>query len=244
MTQKVTKAIIAAAGLGSRMFPFTKVESKLLIPVGNKPMIELLLEELTASGIKEVVIVSNHIHNLKQLFKDDKRLNSLLHRMKKDKLIDELHHVEYMADINFIDQEMPMGWMHEVFHAKEHLTDRPFLVCFSDVLYDSKIPAAKQIIDYFEQNNKNIKATARIILKPSIFKMKDMVKFKVGEDIADEELFEILKRKKDFLFFNIEGDIYDIGEPLEYLKTQTVFGLKDKEIGEDYHKFIESIVKK
>ena len=66
MTQKVTKAIIAAAGLGSRMFPFTKVESKLLIPVGNKPMIELLLEELTASGIKEVVIVSNHIWTISE----------------------------------------------------------------------------------------------------------------------------------------------------------------------------------
>ncbi|MBW2991780.1 NTP transferase domain-containing protein [Candidatus Woesearchaeota archaeon] len=241
---KVTKAIIAAAGLGSRMFPFTKVESKILIPIGNKPVIELLLEELTASGIKEVVIVSNHMHDIKQLFKDDKHLNSLLHRMKKDKLIDELHHVEYMADVDLISQDEPMGWMHEVFHAKEHLKDGPFLVCFSDVLYDSEVPAAKQVIDFFEKTNKNIKAVARFILKPDVFKMEDEIKFEIGEDVADEEIFEVLKNKGDFLYFNIDGDTYDVGSPLDYLKTQTVFGLKNKEIGKEYKKFLKNLMEK
>lgn len=241
---KVTKAIIVAAGLGSRMFPFTKIESKLLIPIANKPIVELLLEELSAAGIKDVVIVGNHIVKLKQLFKEDEHLNSILHKLKKDKLIRKLHHMECMCNVDLIQQEIPMGWMHEVFHAKEFLEKSPFLVCFSDVLYDSKVPAAKQVIKSFEESGKNIKGIARFVLKPEIFKMENEIKFKIGEDMVDEEIFDILKQKGDFLFYNIDGDMYDVGSPLDYLKTQTIFGLKNEEVGNEYKQFLKELMKK
>jgi len=242
-TQEVTKAVIAAAGLGSRMFPFTKVESKLLIPILNKPAIEIILEELSASGIKEVIIVSNHIHNLKQLFKDDKHLDSLLHRMKKDKLIKELKHVEYICDVDIIDQEKPLGWMHEIFHAKKYLKGGPFLVCFSDIIYYSKIPAAKQVIDFFKETKKNIKADTRFVLKPDIFDYRRDIKFEIGKDVADLEIFKILEKKGDLNYFKIDGMKFDIGDPLDYLKTQTVFGLENEEFGKDYKKFLINLLK-
>ena len=131
---EVKKAIIIASGLGSRMYPYTKVESKLLIPLLNKPVVEYLVEELAASGIKEVIIVSNHTEKLKQFFKEDERLNQLLKSLKRDDLIKKLHHVELLLDVEIIRQDQPMGWVHELWYARDHIKKEPFVVLFSDVL--------------------------------------------------------------------------------------------------------------
>jgi UTP--glucose-1-phosphate uridylyltransferase len=239
---KITKAVIPAAGLGSRMYPFTKVESKLMIPIINKPMVEYLVEELAASGIKEVIIVSNHIEKIKEFFKENKSLNALLKRMKKENLIEKLHHVEYLCKIDLIRQYLPMGWMHEVLHAKDYVKNEPFVVCFSDVLYDSKIPAAKQAINVFSRTHMNVKARARFVLKPSVFELMKKEKYQFGQDVADIDIFNHLEKKKDLAQCHIKGTFMDIGEPLPYLKTVTLLGLKDQEFGDDYRAFLKELM--
>lgn len=240
---KVTRAIIAAAGLNSRMYPFTKEESKLFLQIINKPVVEYLVEELAASGIKEIVIVSNHTSMLKKFFNKDKRLTNLLKKLKKDKLIDDFAHIERLAKIDIIEQYEPMGWLHEVLHAREYLKNGPFIVCFSDVLYDSKIPATKQVIQEFNKTNKNIKTFARFLFKPDVFKIIEKEHFELGRDIADLDVMEKLKQRNDLIYMTIKGNIYNVGEPLEYLKTETAFALKDKKIGKDYRKFLKQLIK-
>lgn len=236
--KKVTKAVIAAAGLNSRMYPFTKVESKLFIPVVNKPIVEWIVEELAASGIKEVIIVSNHTAKIKEFFKENESLNKLLHKMKKDNLIKKLHHVETLADIKLLRQEEPMGWMHEVYHARHLLKDEPFIVCFSDVLFTSEKPVAKQLIDVYRKTGKNIRGEGRFLLKPKVFDMLESEEFNLGEDLVDLDVFDKLREEDDLYNLNTVGGFHDVGDPLAYLKTQTIFGIKDEEYGRDYEGFL------
>jgi UTP-glucose-1-phosphate uridylyltransferase len=242
-TKKVTKAIIAAAGLGSRMYPFTKVESKLMIPIINKPVVEILLEELAASGIKEVIIVSNHTDNLKELFKKNKNLNKLLKKLRKKSLIEKLHHVESICDVDIIQQKKPFGWMHEVWHAKDKLKDEPFLVCFSDVMYISKIPAAKQAIDAFKKEDKNIRSQGRFVFKQDIFDFLKKEDFELGKYTVDLEVFDKMRANNDLYSLNIEGQFCDIGDPLSYLQAETVMGLNDKKFKKEYRKFLKELIK-
>lgn len=240
--QKVTKAVIPAAGLGTRMYPFTKEQPKLMVPLLTKPVIEYLLEELTASGIKEVIIVSNHVTELQKLFKHDDKLSELLKKMKKDTALEEIKHLESLTDIELIRQDAPMGWMHEILHAEQHLDGEPFLVCFSDVLFLSKVPASKQLIDLFYKTGKNINASTRYIFKPYVLDILRNVKFDIGNDHnAISGVFGKVIDNNDFFNCNIEGTMCDLGDKLDYLKAQTLFGLNDPEIGKRYRRFLDSL---
>jgi len=240
---EITQAVIPAAGLSSRMYPFTKVESKLMLPIVSKPVTQLIMEELASAGIKEVIIVSNHTEKLKQFFKKDEELTALLKRMKRDSLIEKLHHVENIAKVELIRQEEPRGWMHEVWHARKYLKKGPFAVCFSDVLWKCKIPAMQQVIGIFKKTGKNVRAPARFVLKPVIFDILKDERYELGKDIVDVDVFEKLRQANDLVGRNIVGDLYSTGDPLSYLKAQAVFGLMDKEIKEEYKKFLKKIVK-
>lgn len=240
---KVTKAIIVDAGIASRMLPFTKVVSKLMMPILNKPVAAYLVEELAASGIKEVIIVSMHTKELKEFFTDNHMLDKLLKKLKKSKQLEQVHHIESLCKIDLIRQNEPRGWMHEVYHAREHVEGKPFLVCFSDVLYVSKIPAAKQVIKAFKKTNKNIRANARYLFKPSAFEFIKKEHFEFGQDIADVDVFEKLRAKNDLFNLNIEGDFYDVGDTFAYLKTQTIFGLKNKEFGKEFKNYLKNLLK-
>ncbi|MBD3249194.1 NTP transferase domain-containing protein [Candidatus Woesearchaeota archaeon] len=241
--QKVRKAIIAAAGLNSRMYPYTKVESKLFLQILNKPVVEYIIEELASSGIEEVIIVSNHISKIKRFFSKDKELNALLKKLKKESAINKFRRIESLCKVNTIGQYEPMGWMHEVWHARDYVKDEPFIVTFSDVLYRSKVPAAKQIIEKFEKNNKNIRAQGRFLFKPEIFKTLQNERYNLGEDNVDVNIFEKLSENNDVFNMNIKGKFYNVGDPLSYMKTETEFALEDKNIGKEYRKFLKSIVK-
>lgn len=243
MVKKVKKAVIAAAGLGSRMFPFSKVESKLMIPILNKPVVIYLLEELAASGIKEVIITSDHVSTLKRFFKEDKGLNKLLKRLKKDNLIEKLRHIEYLCNVDVIKQDQPYGWMHEVWHAKSLLKNEPFVVCFSDILFTGDIPATKQLIDSFYQNKKNIWSTARFVFMPSIFDMLKKENFVLGQDTVDIDIFEKLRERNEVISMNINGIMHNTGDPLSYMKTQSYFGLQDPEIGAEYKAYLQGLLK-
>lgn len=240
---KVKKAVIVDAGLGSRMFPYTKVESKLMIPILGKPAILYLAEELASSGIEEVIIVSSHTAKLKQLFEKDEKLNFILKELKMDHYLDEIKRMEGLIKVEFIKQVEPRGWMHEIFHAEKYLKEEPFVVCFSDIIYESKIPASKQIINAFKKTKKNIRSQARFLLKPNSFKIIEKEHFRLGQDVADLDVFEKLREKDDLYEFNIQGDFYDIGNILSHLKTQTQFALKHPDFGKEYKEFLKQLIK-
>jgi UTP-glucose-1-phosphate uridylyltransferase len=243
MTKEVTKAVIAAAGLNSRMYPYTKVESKLMMQIVNKPVVEYLIEELASSGIKEVIIVSNHISKIKKFLTKDEKLNNLLKRLRKDNLIENFRHIERLCEIDVIEQFEPRGWMHEVLHSRKYIKEGPFVVTFSDVLYKSNIPATKQIIDAFYKTGKNIRAQARFLFRPDIFEILEREKYELGKDETDLDVFDRLRQNNDLVDLNIKGQFFNVGDPLSYIQTETVFALDDTTIGKDYNKFLRNLIK-
>ncbi|MBW2998280.1 NTP transferase domain-containing protein [Candidatus Woesearchaeota archaeon] len=243
MKEKVTKAIVIGAGLGTRMYPFTKVDSKLMIPVMNRPIIEMIVEELVNSGIKEITVVSNHITKIKQLFEENKSLNNLLEKLNKTEELKLLKSIEYPVKIKVIEHDQPMGWMYEVYDKAKCLKEEPILVCFSDLLFDSKIPAAKQVISKYEKTGKNIKSEGRFILKPSAFPLIEKEEYVLGEDVADIDVFEKLREQDDLETMSIDGHFLNVGETKSYIKTICYLGLKNKEFGEELKEYLKELIK-
>lgn len=254
---KVRKAVIAAAGLGKRMFPFTKIDSKLLIPILNKPVILYILQELIESGIEEVTIVTNHDEKLKELFKENKKLNSILERLERRDIIKQLYEIEHMCKINFVRQDEPYGWLHAVLQAKKYLRNEPFIVCFSDIILKSKPPASKQLIDQYHKHNKCINGGVRFLFTPGTFKAIQNEKFEFGRDVADLDLIHKLRQKGKLIDFEIDGDAFDVGEPAQLLRTLIAFTLEDSyyfdrliemykeddELKDDFDRFFKALKK-
>jgi UTP--glucose-1-phosphate uridylyltransferase len=230
MVKKVRKAVIVAAGLGKRMFPFTKIDSKLLIPILNKPIVLYLMEELKASGIEEVLIITNHPSKLQQFFTENKKLNRILEKLERSDLIRELHRIENLCKINYVRQEEPRGWVHAVSLAKNFVKNEPFALLFSDCLYKSTVPATKQLINKYYKKNKNIRSreNVRYVFKPNIFKIIENFSFILEDNNNNQNLFfkELVKRN-DFYLFEIEGEYFDIGNPINLLKTLFAFAFED-----------------
>jgi UTP-glucose-1-phosphate uridylyltransferase len=225
--KKVTKAVIVAAGLAKRMFPFTKIDSKLLIPILNKPIALYLMEELRASGIKEVVIVTNHASKLRDFFTEDKELDNILEKIERSDLVRELHRIESLAKISYVPQEEPRGWLHALMQAKDYIKNEPFVVLFSDCLYKSAVPATRQVINAFNKYNKNIISTARFVFKPAIFKLARNIEFQLGDETSDSILINKLRERKETCEYHIKGQFYDVGDPIQLLRTLLAFTLED-----------------
>jgi len=149
---KIRKAIIPAAGLGTRFLPATKSQPKEMLPIVDKPCIQYLVEEAVASGIEEIIIITAEgKKSIEDFFDISPKLISHLEKNGKHKAIRELEKIEKMAKFSFVHQHKPLGDGHAILCAKEFVKDEPFAVLFGDDIYDSKPPAIAQLIKQFEK---------------------------------------------------------------------------------------------
>lgn len=149
---KIRKAIIPAAGLGTRFLPATKSQPKEMLPIVDKPCIQYLVEEAVASGIEEIIIITAEgKQSIEDYFDISPRLISHLEKNGKLKAIREMEKIEKMAKFRYVRQHSPLGDGHAILCAKEFVKNEPFAVLFGDDIYDSKIPAIKQLIKEYER---------------------------------------------------------------------------------------------
>lgn len=149
---KIKKAVIPAAGLGTRFFPITKSIPKEMLPIANKPCIQYLVEEAIKSGIKEIIIItSDEKNSIKEYFSPSKKLETILKEKNKSIYIKEFKKIENLAKFTFIKQPKPLGDGHAILCAKKLLKNEPFAVLFGDDIYDSKIPPLKQMLKQYEK---------------------------------------------------------------------------------------------
>ncbi|URZ87145.1 UTP--glucose-1-phosphate uridylyltransferase GalU [Floricoccus penangensis] len=150
-SKKVRKAIIPAAGLGTRFLPATKAIAKEMLPIVDKPTIQFIVEEALASGIEDILIVTG---KAKRPIEDHFDSNIELEMNLKEKGKDELLKlVEETTDINlhFIRQSHPKGLGHAVLQAKAFVGDEPFVVMLGDDLMEDKVPLTKQLINDYDE---------------------------------------------------------------------------------------------
>lgn len=154
---KVKKAIIPAAGLGTRFLPATKAQPKEMLPIVDKPTIQYIVEEAIESGIEDIIIISGRGKRaIEDHFDKSYELEETLLKKQKMKMLDEVQAISNMANIHYIRQKEALGLGHAISCASHFIGNEPFAVLLGDDIVRSDEPCLKQLIDVFERYNSSV----------------------------------------------------------------------------------------
>lgn len=185
------KAVIPAAGLGTRFLPATKAQPKEMLPVFNKPTIQYVVEEAVASGIDDILIVTGKgKRSIEDHFDKSFELEYFLRNCGKMDNLLEIEAISEMADIYYVRQKNQKGLGDAILCAKKHVDGDPFAVLLGDTIASSNVPCTKQLLDIYEKYGSSTIAIERV---------------------PDEkvERYGIIKGK------NVSGSIYEIEDLVE-----------------------------
>lgn len=150
--KKIKKAIIPAAGLGTRFLPATKAQPKEMLPIVDKPTIQYIVEEAVASGIEDIIIVTGRTKkSIEDHFDKSVELEMELEKHSKHELLEIARSVSDIANIYYIRQKEPKGLGHAILTAKTFVGDEPFAVLLGDDVITSETPCLKQMINVYNQ---------------------------------------------------------------------------------------------
>lgn len=153
----VRKAVIPAAGLGTRFLPATKAQPKEMLPIVDKPTIQYIIEEAVASGIEDILIVTGRGKRaIEDHFDISYELEDILRRKGEDELLSLVRDIANMANVNYIRQKEPRGLGHAIYCARSFIDNEPFAVLLGDNIVDSDVPCLKQLIDVYKIYNKTV----------------------------------------------------------------------------------------
>ena len=219
---KVRKAIIPAAGLGTRFLPATKAQPKEMLPIVDKPTIQYIIEEAVASGIEEILIITGrNKKSIEDHFDKSVELEMELEKAGKQEMLELVRGISDMVDIHYIRQKEPRGLGHAIHCAKSFVGNEPFAVMLGDDVVDSEVPCLKQLIDCFNEYKTTILGVQtvapenvdkygivdgihiedrvykvkRLVEKPAIEESPSNVAI-LGRYIITPQIFEILENTK------------------------------------------------
>ena len=159
----VKKAIIPAAGLGTRFLPATKAQPKEMLPIVDKPTIQYIIEEAVASGIEEILIITGRNKRaIEDHFDKSVELEYQLEQNNKTELLEEVRKISNMADIHYIRQKEPKGLGHAISCAKTFVGNEPFAVMLGDDVVDSQVPCLRQLIDCYNEYKTTILGVQKV----------------------------------------------------------------------------------
>lgn len=154
---KIRKAIIPAAGLGTRFLPATKAMPKEMLPIVDKPTIQYIIEEAVASGIEDIIIVTGKGKRaIEDHFDSSFELEHNLTKKEKWKLLEEVRKPTDMADIHYIRQKEPKGLGHAIWCARKFIGNEPFAVLLGDDIVRAEEPCLKQMIKVYNKYHSSI----------------------------------------------------------------------------------------
>lgn len=221
--KRVRKAVLPVAGFGTRFLPATKSMPKEMMPIVDKPVIQYLVEEAVASGIEEIVFVTGRGKRaIEDHFDTSYELEDTLVEKNKHELLGAVQEISGLAKFSYVRQPLPLGDGHALLQAAHLLNDEPALVIFGDCLYDSKVPASKQLIDTYEKYQdsviglsevprkevKNFGVIDGVKVSEDIYEIKNLIEkpkpenapstfVAVGKYIITKEIIDILEKMKE-----------------------------------------------
>lgn len=216
---KVKKAIIPAAGLGTRFLPATKAQPKEMLPIVDKPTIQYIIEEAIASGIEEILIITGRNKKcIEDHFDKSVELEMELEKSGKDELLELVRDISDMVDIHYIRQKEPRGLGHAIHCAKTFVGNEPFAVLLGDDVVYSDKPCLKQLMECYDEYKTSILGVQTvpeedvskygivdgIHIENRVYKVKDLVEKPkreeaptnvaiLGRYIITPQIFEILE---------------------------------------------------
>jgi len=264
---KIRKAIIPAAGFGTRFLPATKSLPKEMLPVIDKPLIQYGVEEAVQSGIEHIAIITSRgKSSIEDYFDRSPELEQFLEEKKKLDFLEEVKRISNLAEICTIRQKRALGLGNAVLMAENYVGQEPFAVLLPDDIFDCPTPCLKQLIDSFSELKASIIVLGRVdeegtkrygIIKPKqvserVFQVEDMIEKPgperaysdlgiLGRYIFTPEIFEAIKRTAP----DKEGEIQITDAIRLLLETKPVYGYlfegKRYDAG-DKMGFIEAII--
>jgi len=278
---KIRKAIIPAAGLGTRFLPATKALPKEMLPIVDKPTIQYIVEEAVASGIEEIIIITGSgKRSIEDHFDKSYELEDTLLRKNKLDILEEVQKISNMVNISYVRQKEPRGLGHAILCAKSIIGDEPFAILLGDDIVMSEIPCLQQMINVFEYYNSSVIAVqsvpendvskygivkpkgmavepnlfyidqlvekpkreeapssyaimGRYVLKPEIFEILERIPVGQGSELQLTDAISELNKRQAVLAYNFEGNRYDIGDKVGFIKATLDFALARDDLKEE-----------
>lgn len=157
------KAVIPAAGLGTRFLPATKAQPKEMLPVYDKPSIQYVIEEALASGIDDILVITGrNKRSIEDHFDKSYELEYTLQKAGKDRVLKQVRKITDLADICYVRQRDIKGLGDAVLCAERHIGDEPFAVLLGDSITRSQVPCTKQLINVFDKYQKSTIALRKV----------------------------------------------------------------------------------
>jgi UTP--glucose-1-phosphate uridylyltransferase len=286
MSKPIRKAVIPAAGLGTRFLPATKAVPKELLPIVDIPTIQYIVEEAVAAGVRDVILIcARGKDSIVDHFDIAAELEANLERSGKTELRKEMRRIAQMARVVTVRQQEPLGLGHAVLCAKALVGDEPFVVMLGDDIIDAKVPATRQLADCWARHGlgtialmevppaetsmygiaagtplderttridrlvekpkqdppSNLAVIGRYVLPPRIFELLEQVKPGVGGEIQLTDALALLAKEQGLLGYRFEGDRYDAGDRLGYLKANIAFALKRPELAGPLRQYLAEL---
>jgi len=283
----IKKAIIPAAGLGTRFLPATKAMPKEMLPILDKPTIQYIVEEAAKAGIEDIIIVTGkHKRSIEDHFDNQKELEMILEDKGKTDLLEKVHYSTSLANIFYVRQKEQKGLGHAIYSARQFIGNEPFAVLLGDDIVESETPAIKQLMNVYEETGKsvigvqevpysethrygiidpleklglkykvkqfvekpkqgtapsNLAIMGRYVLTPEIFDYLKSQKEGAGNEIQLTDAIERMNSESQVYAYDFEGNRYDVGEKLGFVKTTIEYALKDKNMKDELKAFINNL---
>jgi len=156
--KKITKAVIPAAGLGTRVLPATKAQPKEMLTIVDRPSLQYIIEELVESGITDIVIVTGRNKNsIEDHFDYSFEVEKTLEEQGKLELLEKIKYISSMANIFYVRQNKPLGLGHAILKAKPFIGDEPFVIALGDdIMYNEEKQVTKQLIENYEKHGNSV----------------------------------------------------------------------------------------
>ena len=285
----VKKAVIPAAGLGTRFLPVTKAQPKEMLPIVDTPTIQYVIEEAVAAGIEDILII---IGKGKRAIEDHfDRSFELENQLQEKQEIENLKLIQKIADlanIHYIRQKQLNGLGDAIRYARQHVDLEPFAVLLGDCFIAAEEPCIGQLMKLFnrfgasivaveevpqakvsrygiikskpiepelylvedliekprpEKSPSNLAIAGRYILTPEIFDCIDRTPKGRGGEIQLTDAIRIMLKNHALYAYNFDGKRYDIGNKMDFLKTNVEFALTRQEFRGEFLEYLEEIVK-
>ncbi len=159
----IVKAVIPAAGMGTRFLPATKAMPKEMLPVVDKPAIQYVVEEAVGAGLTDVLMITGRNKNaLENHFDRNTELESVLEKKGDDRRLREVHQSTHLANMHYVRQRDPLGLGHAVLRAQMHVGWNPFAVLLGDDIIDEREDLLRRMIDVYDQRPSSIIALQEV----------------------------------------------------------------------------------
>ena len=244
---RIRKAVLPAAGLGTRFLPATKAQPKEMLPIVDKPTIQYVVEEAAASGIEDIIIVTGRGKNaIEDHFDRSLELQIALERKGNDGQLKEIQRISELASFCYVRQKEPLGLGHAILVTRALVGNEPFAVLLGDDIIDAEVPCLRQMISVFDKYRSSIIAVQQVPweetssygiidhkpVEDSVYRIEDLVE-KPTPDAAPSDL-AIIGRYilTPEIFDALEQTLPDEGGEIQLtnglrilLRTQAIYGL-------------------